>query len=277
MLQLIRKYPLLGYCGLAYAITWSIALPGLLISRGYWSGPDLHLLEPVAAFGPFVAAMLVSRACFGRSGPAGMLKSLTRWRVGLGVGILSVLSPVALLLLALLAVALTSGLAIEPDNARLSRLMSVSGLVNLVIVGALLQAWGEEPGWRGFLLARLRERRGPLAASLVLFPVWLLWHLPFFLSRPEFGLAQWLGFSVGILSASIWLTLIWEASGSVLMALIWHAMVNICRGIALAVSPQLFLAVSNAVLLGALVIVIYWFWRSRRDSRPNSAAEAGRD
>ncbi len=273
MLQLIRKYPLPAYVGLAYAITWSIALPGLLISRGYLSGPDLHLLEPVAAFGPFVAAMLVARACFGRSGPAGILKRLSRWRVGLGVGILSVLSPVVLLLLALLAVALTSGLAIEPDNARLSRLMSVSGLVNLVIVGALLQAWGEEPGWRGFLLARLRERRGPLVASLALFPVWLLWHLPFFLSRPEFGLAQWLGFSVGILSASIWLTLIWEASGSVLMAIIWHAMVNICRGIALAVSPPLFLAMSNAVLLGAVLIVIYWFWRSRRDRRPGSSAE----
>jgi membrane protease YdiL (CAAX protease family) len=36
---------------------------------------------------------------------------------------------------------------------------------------------GEEPGWLGFALQRLH---GPLVGSLILGPLWALWHLPFF-------------------------------------------------------------------------------------------------
>ncbi len=61
-------------------------------------------------------------------------------------------------------------------------------------------------GWRGYLLPKLLGRLRTLPATLLLFPMWWLWHLPFFLGRPEFGLPQFLGFGLGILSASIWLT-----------------------------------------------------------------------
>ena len=74
-----------------------------------------------------------------------------------------------------------------------------------------------------------------LAATLVLFPLWL-WHLPFFLARPEFGLAQFVGFRLGILSAAIWLTFLWERTHSIGLAVVWHAVLNITRGVALALS-----------------------------------------
>jgi membrane protease YdiL (CAAX protease family) len=146
----------------------------------------------------------------------------------------------------------------EPNGMGLAELATFSGLFDLIFIGGVLQGLGEEPGWRGFALPRLRQRFGPLAASVVLFPVWLCWHLPVFLSRPDFGLVQWLGFSLGIFSASIWLTLIYDATRSVLMAVIWHVLVNIARGIALAISVPVFLAMGNAVLIGALVIAVYW-------------------
>jgi len=261
----VRKRPLVAYGLLAYGFTWTIAAPRLLAGRGLIDAPHLHWLEPLAAFGPFVAGMLVARALDGREGPRRILRSLVHWRVGWGPASLACLSPVVLLLLALAGVAIAGGLQIDAEREQWLRLSTTAGMAQLVLVGALIQAWGEEPGWRGFMLPRLRAIRGPPMASLILFPIWLFWHLPFFLSRPEFGLAQWLGFSVGILSASIWLTLVWEATGSALMAVFWHAMVNICRGIALAMSPTLFLAISNSVLIGALAIVVYWVWRRRRE------------
>jgi membrane protease YdiL (CAAX protease family) len=267
MQSFTRRHPLLSFYLLAYAFTWAVAAPLLAARRGLIAAHPPEWLEPVAAFGPFIAAMLVARAVEGRAGTVRILRSLGHWRVGVGPLTLAVMSPVVLLGLAYFVVSLL-GTPIDADGNRLAELATAAGLVDLVLISAVIQSWGEEPGWRGFALPRLRERFGPLGASVVLWPVWLCWHLPFFLSRPEFGLMQWIAFSVGILSAAIWLTLVWEATGSVLMALAWHAMVNICRGLALAMSTAMFLAVSNAVLIGAVVIAIYWLIRGRRDPEP---------
>ncbi|MGI9330340.1 MAG: CPBP family intramembrane glutamic endopeptidase [Gammaproteobacteria bacterium] len=266
MTTLIQRFPLLSFYGLAYAITWSLAMPLLLARRGFIEADPSELLEPMAAFGPFIAAMLVARVLNGRAGPGQILASLKRWRVGTGWAVFAFLSPVLLLVLALL-INNTAGGGEPADSARLTELLSMAGLVDLILIGGILQSWGEEPGWRGFATPTLRARLGPLAASLVLWPVWLCWHLPFFLSRPEFGWPQWIGFSVGILSAAIWLTLIWDKTRSVLMCIGWHAVVNICRGFALALSSVAFLAISNLVLAGALLIIVYWYWSGRRQAQ----------
>ncbi len=68
-----------------------------------------------------------------------------------------------------------------------------------------------------------------------------------FLIRPEFQWSAWLGFSAGMLSAAIWLTLLYDATRSELMAAIWHALINICRRPALAVSTATFLAFGQIV------------------------------
>ncbi len=268
MSEVLRRYPVAGFYILAYAFTWSLGLPLLLSARGLIAADVPHWLEPVAAFGPFVAAMLVARAHTGRDGPRAILKSLGHWRVGPAWLSVALLSPVALLLLALVVAGfLGDGEALATPAA--AELTTLAGLVDLIVVGGVLQAWGEEPGWRGFALPRLRERFGPLPATLALWPVWLCWHLPFFLSRPEFGWVQWVAFSVGILSAAVWLTLIWEQTRSVLMCVGWHAVVNICRGLALAASMGAFLAISNLVLVGALAIAVAWVWQSRKQQPGN--------
>lgn len=143
---------------------------------------------------------------------------------------------------------------------------------------AFLQSLGEEPGWRGCLLPGLLARFGRLPATLLLFPVWWLWHLPFFLSRPEFGVAQLLGFGLGILAASVWMTLLWEGTQSILMAIVWHMLLNITRGIAGAYSTTVFLAYGLVVTLGAVVIVIWWIrtpWSGGRRRAAGCQVPAG--
>lgn len=44
---------------------------------------------------------------------------------------------------------------------------------------------GEEIGWRGYLLPRLLRGRPPLAATLLLLPCWIIFHLPLILTHPD--------------------------------------------------------------------------------------------
>jgi membrane protease YdiL (CAAX protease family) len=268
MSAFIRRNPLLSFFVLACGLSWLVAVPLMLSRRGIVEIEISEAWEMLAAFGPFAAALLVARSLNGKAGTAAIFRSLLHWRVGGFWFLFCVLTPSLLLLVAIVFVLLSSGTMPDFDTEPALALATMAGLFDLVIVTGLVQGLGEEPGWRGFAIARLRERFGPLAATLCLFPVWLLWHLPMFLSRPEFGIVQGIGFSLGILSAAVWLTLIWDATGSLLMAVLWHTLINIHRSLVLAVSTPLFLALGNIVLLGAVVIIVYWLVkRSDRHSR----------
>jgi len=84
---------------------------------------------------------------------------------------------------------------------------------------------GEEPGWRGFALPRLQARHTPFSASLILAPIWALWHLP--LMGNEFPLAIIPAFLISLLGGTLIQTWLFNRSkGSVFGQMLFHAMVN---------------------------------------------------
>lgn len=267
----MEKRPLLAYVALAYLWTWVTVLPLAAQKRGLIDLGLPDAWEAVGAFGPFMAAWIVLRRTGGAAAIAAFRRSLTDWRLGGAGWGLTLLSPVAFLALAAVIVTLQTGA--PPSLAAFAdgRLGTLHAVLDLVLVGAILQALGEEPGWRGYLLPKMLERHRRLPATLLLFPVWWLWHLPFFLGRPEFGLPQFLGFGLGILSASVWLTFLWERTQSALAAVVWHAVLNITRGVALGFSTAMFLAYGMVVAVGAVGIVAWWLLRRpAHTSRPTS-------
>jgi membrane protease YdiL (CAAX protease family) len=271
--RLLRRHPLVGFYTIAYAFTWALGVPFLLSQRGLIEIEIPHLIEPIAAFGPFIAALVVLRAVNGQHGSRTLLRDLVHWRVGTRWLVASLLSTPALLLLALVGAEFL-GRTSPVAESRLAELVTIAGMFDLIVIGGLLQSLGEEPGWRGLAIPVLRERLGPLLTTLALWPVWLFWHLPFFLSRPAFGWPQWIGFSVGILSAAIWLTLIRDRTQSILTCVGWHAMANICRNTALAVSSLAFLLYNNLILLSALTIAAYWIRESLRRRRADAGSSS---
>jgi hypothetical protein len=128
----------------------------------------------------------------------------------------------------------------------------------LVLVGGI----GEELGWRGFLQQRLQERHSPVAASLLVVPVWALWHLPLFgllATYRGFGLLTLLGFVVGLGCGSVLLGRVYGvAGGSVLATAVWHGTYNLGAGTAAgtglpaAVVTSLVMVWAVAVLLAAV-------------------------
>jgi len=256
--------PLLPFFLLTYLISWSFSVPLLLSVMGVIPVKLPHSLEIVAAFGPFAAALIVARYYCGAAGVRWIFDGLKRWRVGSFWLAFSVLSPFVLLLIALVMFRLRGDTWPDFAGEGVLQLLTVAGLVKLIIVGGLVQGLGEEPGWRGIATPVLRSRYGPLVASLALFPIWLCWHLPQFLSRPGFGPLQFVLFGIGILSATIWFTLLWDKTRSILTAVFWHTFVNIARNIALAISPAVFMSFNMMITVVALVIIGYWLMRREK-------------
>ena len=95
------RYPLRAYFLLAYLYTWAIEVPMLIAAR---SAADMHLhagLETLAGFGPFAAAVTVLTVSRGRAGVM-EATSLCRWRVPAGWLLFALVSPFAVLVVALL-------------------------------------------------------------------------------------------------------------------------------------------------------------------------------
>lgn len=254
----VQRHPLLCYFLLAYFFTWSIEVPLMLAA---WGSIDFHLpmsLEALAGFGPFVAAVIVLGVSSGKSGIAELFASLVKWRVPSVWFVFAVVSPFVVLVVALSMTGETAKLF----SGELCRDLLAGGeFLQLVFIGGILRGIGEESGWRGYALPALRRRFGPLLATLALFPAWWLWHLPALLARNEFQLFQFVMFGLGILAATVWCTLLFDMTRSVLMLALWHALINITRGMALSASTAAFLAFAKVVLAVAVFIIVYWLIR----------------
>lgn len=67
----VKQHRLVSFIVLAYALSWWVPLL------------NVEGLPPVAAFGPFLAALIVLGLTVGRSGVKTLLGRMVRWRVGL--------------------------------------------------------------------------------------------------------------------------------------------------------------------------------------------------
>ena len=206
----IVRHQLLAFFGLAFLLSW---YPWFIaLARGTTTGPN--------PLGPFVAALIITGLVSGRMGLRQFLKSLVRVRVGWRwYGVIFGL-PVLLCFIALaIAVPLTGSPLSLPTSAQLRELPDRFIFI-LLFIGL-----GEEPGWRGFALPALQKRYTPLRASLVLAPIWALWHLP--LIGNEFPPAIVPAFLISLVGGTLVQTWLFNRTrSSVFVQMLFHATVN---------------------------------------------------
>ena len=209
---------LIAYFVGAFAYTWVFHLR---IVRKRWSieegrGRRLYWL---GLPGPTLAAIVISLA----SGSFDeLLGHLIVWPISIQWWLLALITIPSTYLLATALHSIRTGqrparLFHRPSQGWRSLLLS-----QIAVVGS------EEIGWRGFALPLLVQRFGSLGGTLILGPVWALWHLPMFRVSSSHQKGSLRGFVYTLTAWSVIMTATFAGrGGSILPAMLFHATANV--------------------------------------------------
>jgi membrane protease YdiL (CAAX protease family) len=207
----LKQHRLPAFFVLAFTLSWYPWIIALI--RGRTSGPN--------PLGPLIAAIIMTAIVSGRSGLGEFFSRIVRWRVGFRWYAITFGTPI---MVCLLGVALALWVAPSSQTSAIS-VEKIRELPERFLFILLFIGFGEEPGWRGFALPQLQEKCSPVRASVLLAPIWALWHLP--LIGNEFPFPIVLPFLLSVFGATFMLTWVFNGTkGSVLLPMLFHATVN---------------------------------------------------
>jgi membrane protease YdiL (CAAX protease family) len=254
---------------LAYALSWAWVIPLAATGATVVSGHGWPTQFP-ALLGPLLAAV-VCAALAGRRSLRELTAGMVRWRIGWRWWLVTI-SPILALLAALAEQAVVgAGVPSWSAFAGFSGVPAGWGVLGVAFALVLIGGFGEEAGWRGYLLPTLQRRFGPLAATGIVAAVWAGWHLPqFFLIQTyeDFPVAMLPVFLVGMAGGAVVLTWLYNRTRSILACAVWHGLYNLAGASAAASagSGVIAAAVWSFVVLGAGVLLSLE-WRAIRAGR----------
>ena len=227
----IARHPIAAYLAIAFGASWAMTA---LLSMSLMFGL-------LALFGPALAALVVSWA----DGTSGELRRrITGWRTAPS------LIPVAL------AIPFAVGAAAAVVWILAGHAAPGLGSISAIEVVIFVLVIGEEIGWRGFLMPRLRSRMSLPAASLATGVVWTLWHLPIYLA-PGQGLAAFAVFAAWVVPFALVMGVVVErAYFSVLVATVMHGAANVSLPILLPGVDHTWTMLATGTLYLLLAIVL---------------------
>lgn len=138
------------------------------------------------------------------------------------------------------------------ENSLLSPINLLLWIFPLVTYG-----FGEEAGWRGFVLPYLQKKYSAFTASCILSVFWICWHIPSFWYRYNLSGGMIIGFIIGIFAGAIWLTFIFNyTQGSLLAVSIWHFTWNFVSMIG---KTEMIAAIMSTIIMMLAVFVVLKF------------------
>ncbi len=250
----MKNKPLYLYSLLTYLVSWALWFCLMvLVSHGMtaYGRPVFMLLYLLGGIFPSIAAFMVVRK--DKDSYRRLKAQILKVKTGLFWYIAIILLPLAISGFSWII----NGLLQKQNGPFLTEpVYMILGMLPVMIVGG----GSEEIGWRGLLLSKLLERISPLKATLIVSLVWGIWHVPlwFLPGVPQYG-TNFLQFMMGIISMSFLLTILYLATRSVLLCILFHALENAYLNIGLDswISGPISVWV-NA--LGGLGISILLFW-----------------
>ena len=265
----IRRHPLTAFFTLAAGLSWIAWLPYILSPHGLgvWNiwipellgSAQLAGMLPGAYLGPLSAAFVVTGVTEGRPGLRRWAARLWRWRVGWHW--------YAAVLLGVPAVLIAAGAAVSGGSVSAPPTLALVAYVPSLVIQLATTGLAEEPGWRDFALPRLQRRFGPVRASLVLGPLWGVWHLPLFLSDwggwPDAPWTRPLCFIAFCMAFTFIVTWVFnQTHESLPIVMLLHVGVNNTTSIllpamfpALSIETSLFASMAAATIVAAVLLI----------------------
>ena len=215
---------------IGFVLAWPLAtllvtLNQALVDGRAMSGPVVGACAAAALMPAFVVAAVFSRA----PGIGRLFDSLVRPRGRLSHYLLAL---TVFALIWSLGVAVSRILGVQVPTRELPASAAQVGLAGAVALhfcyNVMLNGFSEEVGWRGFALPRLQARYSPLAASLVLWLFWSLWHAPAYLGgfAPQSLVNTLVEWALVMPVAIIFTWLYNRAGGSLAVVMLLHPAMN---------------------------------------------------
>jgi uncharacterized protein len=238
LVRLVARRPVAAFLVMLYAITWSVFLPVVLQARGLLALPiDLSeglafnaVLAIASILGIALPALLVTAATSGKAGVRELLSRCLRWRVGVHWYLIALLGFLAAMLL--VASVVPGPAPLETLAQKWPHLFTLF-LPEVLLPFLFIQLF-EEAGWTGFMQHTLQERRGPLLASILVAPAFVVQHLPIILMDASVGLGSVIIVGALVVVAVFFrIVVMWLYNGSgrsVLVVALFHSAYNSAWG-----------------------------------------------
>lgn len=254
----LRRWPVtVGFVSM-FLFTWPVEFWRVAASRGWVDTGPPEVLAILVGWGFVLAAVLLTASLDGRPGLRALGRRLLSWRVGLHWYLVAL---GGFVVIDLLALALTAGIRGTPPDFSAVYARNLFGpdavlwvfVLPFFVVEAV--ANGEEFGWRGYSLPRLLRRHSALGASVLLGAVWAVWHLPkFWVVGGTHEGVGW--FLLDVLAKAVLFTWLYQHTrGSLLLAILFHASINVS-----AVFLPVMSAVTGDPLPYAIAVVLKVLW-----------------
>ena len=265
MRSFIAGHPIASFLALFYGLGWLCFVPSLLGTEGFGILPADIPLGPFRLLGIVFFAILpfvVTRIVDGPGSVRRLARQVWHVRVGPQWYMIALFGPPAALFIAAIIV---KGTAPIEALARNITSIPTDFLLGLVVLALLGNLW-EETSWTGFVTVRLQARYGPLRASLIVAPLFGLYHVPLFFiigglsdSPDHLAIAQfpmYAAFLLIVFSGPMRILLTWlynSTGGSLPIVALFHASINATGGA--AILTTFFAGVDGLLLYAALAVL----------------------
>lgn len=263
----VAKYPVLSCYLLALTLSWGYWF--VLIAQHKVVSPGSSVSHLPGLLGPALAAFLLTVYLEGKDGIKDLVGRIVRWRSAWPWGIVLALSPIPVAIVVFLGLQLSgTPLPALHDFQSFPGFPGNQPLWLLLLVVFVSNGYGEEVGWRGYIMEKWLPRYGKFGTTLRVTALWLVWHAPMFVLNESMTALlgpMLLGWAFALTCGAFVLAYLYLMSGrSIFVLALWHMTYNMV----VATPPAMGMPaaiISTAVMVWGLVIAWTW-WREEHIS-----------